>query len=230
MIHKLVLLVTCHLSLGTVLAFAQMKADYPLLTWDKVPAGEAVLYIVERALNANPQAGEPPSPWTPVGLTDRNFFLDAQTLPGLSYSYRIIAQAADDPSVRSEPSDEDVRYLMPSKLPAPRFELEGVANASELRNVFYRSAGQTLSVPFVWDQNYVGRITGFYVYRATGLSTSKTRIAILDPSARQLVYTMPGGSTAEYRLELVAVTRDVVTGAAKEYGASSEQVILRRLK
>jgi len=205
---------------------AQTKSDYPWLAWDKVvdPGGGQVLYTVERALNGNTQA------WTAVALTDRTFFFDAETLPGLTYNYRVRAQAANDATTLSEPSVEDVQYLMPSKLPAPYFVLKGVMNASDLRNVFYLKAGAAIDVPFECDESLAGRILGFYVYRATGVSTSKTKVATLAPTARVLTYVMPGGSTAEYRLELVAVTRDVVTGGVREYGAASEQVIVRRLK
>lgn len=86
-----------------------------------------------------------------------------------------------------------------------------------------KRAGETITITWEFDVAKESLITGWGLYRQTGVSGTPSKVASALPAAREFVYVMPTGTTKQYRFEVRPVKGTLI-------GPSGTEVLINRVK
>lgn len=106
------------------------------------------------------------------------------------------------PSNTVEVDTRDTVPPPPPPEPAPVFEPLVKLNMAQ---VFTKKAGEVADLSWEYTGADAAALTSFNIYRQTGVTSSTSKIVSLLPTARGYGFTVPGGTTRQYRLVIVPV-------------------------
>lgn len=89
-------------------------------------------------------------------------------------------------------------------------------NAQTWGRSVFKVAGETIQISWIYPAELEGKITGFSVYRQAGVTGAPVCVATAPPSGREIVLTMPAGTTQQYRFRVMAVVGISISPAGPE--------------
>lgn len=99
----------------------------------------------------------------------------------------------------------------------------GIAQAATWTHEIEKRTGELITITWDYDTAVAEQLTGWALYRQTGVSSSELKIATCAPHLREMQWIMPGGTTKQYRLILRPVRGTSI-------GPAGEEWIITRIK